>query len=196
MTRYFLLHCEDPFYGFFLEDEIRRKGVITRDWLCVSCNRPYPDKAPTPERLAAAQELKGPLSGLEHTGALLARRAFLDLACNGAVDKHFQHAPLLDAKGAPFEDWEILVGRHAIVVKSAEDISGWPCDSCGRRVYAAGHYPFVLPPPPEDIEIFDAGRYRLLVIRSVLDRVLTRAWPGLSIQEIEARDTPPEEDID
>ena len=195
MTRYFRLSCEDPFGGF-LEEVVIRKGVIARDWLCAACHRPLPDRDPTTERLAEAQELTGPLSGLEHTGALLARWAFLELVCNGTVDRHFRYAPLLDAKGEAFGDWNIVVGHHRILVMGADDIAGRPCGLCGKTIYAGAYHSFVLPPPSEDIQVFDAGRYQLLVTRPVLHRVLTQTWPGLSILEIEARDTPPEEDID
>ena len=117
------------------------------------------------------------------------RRPFLEVVCDGDVDRHFHWAFALGQNGKPYRDWIIAVGRWRIVVRGTNRPTHRYCPVCGTLLYVSTSGYFLYPAPPQEVDVFDAGAGELVVTEPVMLRVCEQKWSKLSVTEVPVAET-------
>ena len=181
MRRFFLLVFKGEQHGQ-IDPQSRTEAIET--WACRECESLLPGHEPQDVRLRAQAPMgRQPLMGSFSLFVGFFRRPFLEVVCDGDIDRHFHWAFVLGQNGKPYRDWLIAVGRRRIALRGSDLPIHNYCPVCGTLRYVS-RGGFFLYAPPEDVDVFDALAGQLVVTEPVMLRVSEQKWYKLNITEI------------
>ena len=188
--RYFLLKdlCEA---GAEVEGQYSgAASTVKAPWACPDCHGPLPGHRLEDVRLSDTPIGPQPLSSSFGIPILFVRRSFLDVVCDGEIERFFEWATVLEPDDTPHQDWLIANGRQQVVIRGTHRPKHRYCATCGALVYLSNDKFFLYPAPAEEVDVFGAEIFGIVVTERVLPRVLSRTWPDLRVQELTLPDAP------
>ncbi len=188
--RYFLLT-----YGGELGAELEGQyplfaSTVKAPWACPDCHGPLPGHRLEDVRLSDTPIGPQPLVSSSGLSILFVRRSFLDVVCDGEIERFFEWATVLEPDDTPHQDWLIANGRQQVLIRGTDRPEYRYCATCGALLYGSNNYFFLYPAPAEEVDVFGAGIFGIVITERVLPRVLSRTWPDLRVQELTLPDAP------
>ncbi len=165
-------------------------STVKAPWACPDCRRPQPGHRLEDMRLSDTPIGPRTLTCSFGVRLLFVRRSFLDVVCDGEIERSFEWATVLEPDDTPHQDWLIANGRQQVVVRGTDLPEYRYCATCGALLYLSNDYFFLYPAPAEEVDVFGAEIYGIVVTERVLPRVLSRTWPKLGVQELTLPDAP------
>jgi hypothetical protein len=131
-----------------------------------------------------------PLNFLYGCGVGVIHREFLDLIGQEIFSEDLYLGRITNSRGEEIPDWVTFHGREVIIVRGSKNAEYRTCESCGRNAYYAAGKPYLYPAPPRTATIFQSAGSGLIVPRDVYERVATKKWRRVGIEELPILEAP------
>jgi hypothetical protein len=131
-----------------------------------------------------------PMNFVYDCGVPLVHRQLLDLIGDDVVYRDLHIGRVFGDRGNEIKDWVTARGRVELIVRGTVDAGYRTCEACGRTHYDATGRKYLFPQPPDNTDAFESDYHGPIVTQAICDRVRSKSWRRLPIDELPVVDPP------